>query len=68
MTPLQRSTVQTLQAEGFQITRHQKDMVLMSSGADHRLVRADGSQRRGNQAAERLERMAVIAEAAEQRT
>ena len=62
MTPLQRSTVQTLQAEGFQITRHQKDMVLMSSGADHRLVRADGSQRRGNQAAERLERMAVIAE------
>ena len=68
MTPLQRSTVQTLQAEGFQITRHQKDMVLMSSGADHRLVRAAGSQRRGNQAAERLERMAVIAEAAEQRT
>lgn len=48
MTPLQRSTVQTLQAEGFQITRHQKDMVLMSSGADYRLVRTDGSQRRGN--------------------
>ena len=67
MTPLQRSTVQTLQAEGFQITRHQKDMVLMSSGADHRLVRTDGSQRRGNQAAERLERMALIAEAGEKR-
>lgn len=48
MTPLQRSTVQTLQAEGFKVTRHQKDMVLMSSGADHRLVRTDGSQRRGN--------------------
>lgn len=48
MTPLQRSTVQTLQAEGFQITRHQKDMVLMSRGADHRFVRADGSQKRAN--------------------
>lgn len=48
MTPLQRSTVQTLQAEGFKVTLHQKDMVLMSSGADHRLVRTDGSQRRGN--------------------
>ena len=68
MTPLQRSTVQTLQAEGFKVTRHQKDMVLMSSGADHRLVRTDGSQRRGNQAAERLERMALIAEAGEKRT
>ena len=48
MTPLQRSTVQTLQAEGFKVTRHKKDMVLMSSGADHRQVRTDGSQRRGN--------------------
>lgn len=67
MTPIQRKTVTDLQAEGFQITRHQGDMVLMSSGADHRLVRADGSQRRGNQAAERLERMALIAEAGEKR-
>jgi hypothetical protein len=48
MTPTQRITVEKLQAEGFTVTRHHGDMVLMSSGADHRFVRADGSQKRAN--------------------
>lgn len=48
MTPLQRSTVQTLQAEGFQIVLQAKDIVRMTKGADKRLVRADGSVKRAN--------------------
>lgn len=48
MTPIQRKTVTDLQAEGFQIVLQAKDIVRMTKGADKRLVRADGSQRRGN--------------------
>ncbi|UHC82268.1 hypothetical protein LS633_00370 [Pseudomonas sp. NIBR-H-19] len=48
MTPLQRSTVQTLQAEGFQIVENCTDIVRLTKGADKRLVRADGSQMRAN--------------------
>lgn len=48
MTPVQRSAVENLQSEGFAITRHHGDMVLMNSGADHRFVREDGSQKRAS--------------------
>lgn len=68
MTPEQKFTVDTLRAIGFHIVLQAKDIVRMTKGADKRLVRTDGSQRRGNQAAERLERMALIAEAGEKRT
>lgn len=47
MTTAQRITVEKLQADGFSIICHHADMVLMASGADHRLVRVDGSQKRG---------------------
>ena len=46
MTPSQQKTIDTLKSEGFQVTRNHHDMVLMAKGADHRLVRHDGSQRR----------------------
>lgn len=48
MTPIQRKTVTDLQAEGFQIVLQAKDIVRMTKGADKRLVRADGSQKRAN--------------------
>lgn len=48
MTPLQRSTVQTLQAEGFQVIVQAKEIVRLTKGADRRVVMQDGSQRRGN--------------------
>lgn len=50
MTTAQRITVEKLQADGFSIIRHHADMVLMTSGADHRLVRVDGSQKRASPA------------------
>lgn len=46
MTPIQRKTVTDLQAIGFQIVLQAKDIVRMTKGADKRLVRADGSQKR----------------------
>jgi hypothetical protein len=48
MTPKQRFTVETLQACGFLIVEKCSDIVPLSKGADKRLVRADGSQRRAN--------------------
>lgn len=46
MTPDQQKTIDDLKAEGFQRVRNYHDMVLMTKGADSRLVRQDGSQRR----------------------
>lgn len=48
MTPLQRSTVQSLQADGFQIIAQAREIVRMTKGSDRRVVMQDGSQRRGN--------------------
>lgn len=48
MTPVQRFTVETLQACGFRIVEKCSDIIRLSKGADNRLVRADGSQRRAN--------------------
>lgn len=46
MTSDQQKTIDDLKAEGFQRIRNYHDMVLMTKGADSRLVRQDGSQRR----------------------
>lgn len=46
MTPNQQKTIDSLKSEGFQVSRNYHDMVLMAKGADQRLVRHDGSQRR----------------------
>lgn len=48
MTPVQRTTVEQLQACGFQIVEKASDIVRLSKGADKRLVRADGTQKRAN--------------------
>ena len=48
MTPNQRKTVDQLVSEGFRVILAAKDIVRVTKGADKRLVRADGSQRRGN--------------------
>ncbi len=48
MTPKQRFTVETLQACGFRIVEKSSDIVRLSKGADNRLVRADGAQKRAN--------------------
>ena len=45
MTPNQQKTIDSLKSEGFQFSRNYHDMVLMTKGADNRLVRHDGSQR-----------------------
>ncbi|WP_296257696.1 MULTISPECIES: hypothetical protein [unclassified Pseudomonas] len=46
MTPAQQKTIDLLKSEGFRFSRNYHDMVLMTRGADNRLVRHDGSQRR----------------------
>lgn len=46
MTPSQLQTIDALKAESFKVIRNHRDMVLVSRGADHRIVRHDGSQRR----------------------
>lgn len=46
MTQDQQKTIDSLKSEGFEFNRNYHDMVLMSRGADNRLVRQDGSQRR----------------------
>lgn len=46
MTPFQQKTIDDLKAQGFHQVRNYHDMVLMAKGADNRLVRHDGSQRR----------------------
>lgn len=48
MTTAQRNTVSQLQAIGFRIVEKSSDIVRLSKGADKRLVRADGTQKRAN--------------------
>ena len=48
MTPIQQITVAKLQSQGFQIVENCTDIVRLTKGADKRLVRADGSQKRAN--------------------
>ncbi|MEB0078037.1 hypothetical protein QN386_22340 [Pseudomonas sp. CCI3.2] len=52
MTAAQLKTVAELSTTGFVITRHTGDMVRMKKGADERLVRTDGSQRRAGSGAQ----------------
>lgn len=46
MTAAQLKTIAELSTTGFVITRSTGDMVRMKKGADERLVRTDGSQKR----------------------
>jgi hypothetical protein len=46
MTPAQKSKVSELQLQGFSITAKYKDFIAMQKGADNRLIRTDGSQKR----------------------
>jgi hypothetical protein len=46
MTPIQTQTVNTLKSEGFQVVEINRDIVRLTKGADARLVRRDGSQKR----------------------
>jgi hypothetical protein len=46
MTAAQKSKVSELQLQGFSITAKHKDFIAMQKGADNRLVRTDGSQKR----------------------
>jgi len=48
MTPAQKSKVSELQLRGFSITAKHKDFIAMQKGADSRLVRTDGSQKRAS--------------------
>ena len=48
MTPAQKSKVSELQLQGFSITAKHKDFIAMQKGADNRLVRTDGSQKRAS--------------------
>lgn len=48
MTSAQRSTASTLQLQGFSIAAKHKDFIAMQKGADSRLVRTDGSQKRAS--------------------
>lgn len=46
MTPAQRAIVDGLSKQGFTVT-YRGDVVRMNRGADRRVIRADGSQKRG---------------------
>ena len=48
MTPLQRATVAQLKADGFLVVETCSDIVRLTKGADARLVRQDGTQKRSN--------------------
>lgn len=48
MTPLQRATVNQLVANGFKVVETCRDIIRLTKGADARLVRQDGSQRRAH--------------------
>jgi len=48
MTPLQRVTVNQLVADGFKVVETCRDIIRLTKGADARLVRSDGSQKRAN--------------------
>lgn len=48
MTPIQRATVNQLVAYGFKVVETCRDIIRLTKGADARLVRPDGSQKRAN--------------------
>ena len=48
MTPLQLATVNQLVADGFKVVETCRDIIRLTKGADARLVRQDGSQKRAN--------------------
>ena len=48
MTPTQCATVNQLVADGFKVVTASVEVVRLTKGADARLVRQDGSQRRAN--------------------
>lgn len=48
MTHLQRSTVNQLVADGFQVVTASVEVVRVTKGADRRIVFPDGSQKRAN--------------------
>lgn len=48
MTPAQQKIVDSLVAEDFKVVEVSSDVVRLSKGADHRLVRANGEQKRAN--------------------
>ena len=48
MTPLQRATVAHLKADGFRVVETCSDIVRLTKGADARLVRQDGTQKRAH--------------------
>jgi hypothetical protein len=46
MTAAQKSKVSELQLQGFSITSKHKGFIQVEKGADKRLIRTDGSQKR----------------------
>lgn len=48
MTAAQRTTVNQLVADGFKVVENCRDIIRLTKGADARLVRPDGSQKRAN--------------------
>lgn len=46
MTAIQKQTVNALKSEGFQVVETNRDIVRLTKGADARLVRRDGTQKR----------------------
>lgn len=48
MTPAQQKTVDALVVQGFKVVETCTDIVRLSKGADNRLVRANGEQKRAN--------------------
>lgn len=47
ITQAQRLTVKTLTVQGYAVVEVSSDVVRMSKNGDNRLIRADGSQLRG---------------------
>jgi len=48
MTPNQRITVNQLIAQGFKVVQESTDVIRLTKGADTRLVRRCGTQKRAN--------------------
>ena len=48
MTAAQRATVNQLVSDGFKVGETCRDIIRLTKGADARLVRQDGSQKRAN--------------------
>lgn len=48
MTPKQRIEVDKLKAQGFEVVQVGTDIIRLTKGADARLVRQNGTQKRAN--------------------